>query len=696
MKKIIGLLILLGSASALCRDRGVLLEDLTWQEAGKKLTADTVVVIPIGAAAKEHGPHLKLNNDWILAEYLKKRVLARSDVVIAPTVPYHFYPAFVEYPGSTTLRVETARDLVVDICRSLARFGPRRFYALNTGISTVRALEPASALLASEGIILRYTDLNKILGPVEKAVLKQEGGSHADEGETSMILYINPSAVNMARAVKDYRPDRGRLTRNPKGDGTYSPTGIWGDPTLASRAKGAKLVEATVTGILEDIEKLRRESQPLVLLGGTIVDTSDFGRSEDDITDSAVVIQGGKIVAAGPRNKIEIPAGAKVLDISGKFVIPGLNDAFATQNNQAHANAYLYMGVTSIVGLDEPGGRRGPLYLGAKPGPHVYRLESVSGYDENKPPAASTADLRKRGRRLSAQELRDQVDALSRTGFKVLLLHYALSPEQTKVVVQRARELGLSTIGELGFTPYSEAIRLGVQAFVHVSRYSLELAPPEMRTQVAGAPFGHPREKFYEYLAHIRSSDPSLKRYASVLGSARVGLIPTLSLEYLDLPDHENPWKEPVAAILDPKDINLPANPAIGKRDQAFENAAANFPAGLSESLFGIESEYCKAGAKYVAGSGTTAFGTMPGISLHTELKLLTRIGLSPRQALAAATVNFEELLGWKNVGRVKAGYNADLLVLDGNPAKNIANAKKISILIFNGEILDRQKLLVK
>src|ERR1700730_2307051 len=60
--------------------KGVLLENLPWIEAEKVLTRDTVVVIPLGAAAKEHGPHLKLKNDWILAEYLKRRVLAASQV----------------------------------------------------------------------------------------------------------------------------------------------------------------------------------------------------------------------------------------------------------------------------------------------------------------------------------------------------------------------------------------------------------------------------------------------------------------------------------------------------------------------------------------------------------------------------------------------------------------------------------------
>ena len=77
-------------------------------------------------------------------------------------------------------------------------------------------------------------------------------------------------------------------------------------------------------------------------------------------------------------------------------------------------------------------------------------------------------------------------------------------------------------------------------------------------------------------------------------------------------------------------------------------------------------------------------------------MKLLTRIGLTPRQALAAATSNFGELFGWKNVGQVKSGKNADLLVLDENPIRDVSNLKKIRMVILNGEILDRNKLLLK
>lgn len=270
MKKLLLLIVLL-SATASAQNKGTLLEDLTWQEAEKLLKPETVVVIPLGAQSKEHGPHLKLKNDWTMAEFYKQRVLKVADVVVAPTINYHFYPAFVEYPGSTSLRLETARDLVVDICRGLARFGPRRFYIINTGVSTLRALKPAAEMLAADGIALHYLDVTKDVEQVSKPLMKQEGGTHADEIETSKMLYIDPASVEMKKAVKDYtpRPNNSRgLTRDPKvaarGEGTYSPTGSWGDPTLATREKGKIVTEATAAAILKQIETLRKTIPPKI------------------------------------------------------------------------------------------------------------------------------------------------------------------------------------------------------------------------------------------------------------------------------------------------------------------------------------------------------------------------------------------------------------------------------------------------
>jgi len=419
----------------------------------------------------------------------------------------------------------------------------------------------------------------------------------------------------------------------------------------------------------------------LVLDGGTLLDVSSFGSSSADIKDSVIVLRGDRIVAAGPRGAVEIPAGAEVLKVAGKYVVPGLTDAFATLNNQKQADAFLYMGVTSILGLGEPpGGRRGPLFLDASPSPRIYPLD----WEWSETAAASEPELIR------------QIDALARSGVKALLLHYGLTPAQVRVTARRARELGIATIGEFGATPYPEAIQAGVNAFVHSGRYSLELAPPALRKEVADDPFGPPRIKFYEFLTHLSPEDPALQRYAAVLAAGNSGLIPTLSMLYLELPDHENPWKEPIAAILDPQDLHLPADPLTGQRKQPVTGPVNAFPPGFGVATLRIEEQYRKAGAHYLAGSGSDALGTMPGISLHTELKLLTRIGLTPRQALAAATGNVGELLGWKDVGQVKAGYSANLLVLDENPLEEIANLKKIRLLILNGKVLDRNRLLVK
>ena len=242
----------------------ILLESLSWDEAEPLLTADAIIVIALGAESKEHGRHLQLNNDFLMAEYFKRRVLAAapSGVVVAPTMNYSFYPAFLEYPGSTSISCETARAMFTDVIHSLAHYGPRRFYVLNTGISTLRPLAAAAADLAKEGILLRYFDLTKE-DPVEKK-LRQSGGTHADEIETSIMLYIAPESVRMSKAVRDLHADQpgGGLTRDPKGKGVYSPTGAWGDPTLATREKGKAVTESLVSTILKDIEALDHAPLP--------------------------------------------------------------------------------------------------------------------------------------------------------------------------------------------------------------------------------------------------------------------------------------------------------------------------------------------------------------------------------------------------------------------------------------------------
>ena len=245
--------------------RGVELARLSWQQAQAVVTPATVAVIPLGAATKEHGPHLPLNTDWLQVEYLAQQVLAQADVLLLPTIAYSYYPAFVEYPGSVSLGVAAARDTVLGICQSLARHGVRRFYVINYGISTNGPLRAAAQTLAEQGALLHFTDLTQG-GPVKQALQQQQGvGSHADLVETSVMLFVAPEVVNMALAVPDQHPENGPggLTRDPRGPGVYSPSGTYGNPVGATRERGEQVVHELLQSLLREIEHLRGTALPV-------------------------------------------------------------------------------------------------------------------------------------------------------------------------------------------------------------------------------------------------------------------------------------------------------------------------------------------------------------------------------------------------------------------------------------------------
>lgn len=239
--------------------QGIFVENLSWEECESALTRYEIVMIPIGAALKEHGRHLPLNNDETMAKTLAARVTSKVPVLTTPPVSYGYYPAFVEYPGSVGLREETFAAVLEDIVRAWMRHGAKKFYFLNTGISTVPTLEKLKSKMLTEKVRIEFTDLRRDGAQAVKAIEKQPRGTHADEIETSMMLVLAPQTVHMDRAVAELAEDRpGGLTRDPKAkSGVYSKTGAWGDPTLATREKGKVVVDALVADIVKSIEALR-------------------------------------------------------------------------------------------------------------------------------------------------------------------------------------------------------------------------------------------------------------------------------------------------------------------------------------------------------------------------------------------------------------------------------------------------------
>jgi amidohydrolase family protein len=451
---------------------------------------------------------------------------------------------------------------------------------------------------------------------------------------------------------------------------------------------------------------------PLVLTGGTLVDVTNWGQSARDLPNAVVIIRDGRITDVGAAGELAVPHGARVIDCTGKFLIPGLIDGFAGMNSQEQANANLYMGVTTVVARADS--ERGFIDFGASPGPHLYLIDSV-GVTDNWSLLAHQPDwiakLREGTRpvELTPDDTARQIVDTAHSGTRVLLLGPYITAANAQWIISRARDQHLVTYGELVATPYRVAIEAGIDALLHADRYDLGVIPDELQTPLVEDPDGPSAVTAYDYSERIPPTDAHLRAYAGFLAGHHAALMPTFSLFYVNLPDHRNLWKEPAAALLNPTRMVHPTDPATGEMDYPLPAWTRHLPsagqrwmeADLQKKadqtalrLWRINQTIFSAFPHYLAASGADSMGTMPGISLHTELELFVRLGLSPREALAGATNNYALQFGWNELGLIAPGRRADILVLDADPTANIWNARRITTLILDGNVLDRDALL--
>ncbi len=453
-------------------------------------------------------------------------------------------------------------------------------------------------------------------------------------------------------------------------------------------------------------------SVPLVLAGGTVVDLTDWGHSARDIPDAIVVIREGRITDVGQPGSVDVPKGARIIDCTGKFLIPGLIDGYTGMNSQAQANANLYMGVTTVVARADS--ERGFIDTSAQPSPHIYPIDTIGVTDDwsllaRRPEWVSKLREGAHSVELSPQDTARQMVDTAHLGTRVLLLTAHLTAANSQWIIARAHEMGLVTYGDFVSTPYHVGVEAGVDALVHMDHYDLGVIPDELQRPLVDDPDGPSADTAYDYSERIPPTEAHLRAYAHLLATHHAALMPTFSLYYVELPGHRDLWKEPAAALLDPGRMFHPTDPATGEMMYPLPSWSRRLPAVAQRwmeedlqkkaaqsalRLWRINETIFSAFPHYLAGSGADAMGTMPGISLHTELELLVRLGLSPREALAAATNNYALQFGWNELGLIAPGRRADILIVDADPTINIWNARRISTILLDGEPLDRDVLL--
>jgi creatinine amidohydrolase len=231
---------------------GLLVADAAWPMVADRAARGAIGVLPVGAAGKAHGRHLPMNTDWQQAQWLTEMLIRKADVLVWPILGYGHYPAFTDYPGSTSLREATFRETVVEILGGIQSAGVVRCLILNTGISTISPLRAAMERVSGfDGLSLVNVYQGAQFRAVQQSLEEQPFGGHADEIETSIMLAIAPDKVDMTLAEAAVeRRIRGRFHRLDAHSPNYSPSGAYGDPTLASAEKGRRLLSAMLADVL--------------------------------------------------------------------------------------------------------------------------------------------------------------------------------------------------------------------------------------------------------------------------------------------------------------------------------------------------------------------------------------------------------------------------------------------------------------
>ncbi len=239
------------------------LDELTMTEFKERVKGDLAVILPIGAV-EEHGSHLPLSTDTLQPVFVAEEVAKRlANCLVAPVIPYGQCSSTKNFPGTLSLRFETVRALVYDLVCEFARHGIKNVAVLSGHAGRTHIL--AQKLACEDALcenpdmkIMQLSDYDIAYELLGKRGWPKEDG-HAGAVETSRVLAIRPDLVKMENA-KDALPNfpSFRVLANPE---KCFPSGVMGYPEMADAKKGKELNEYIIGRLVEEIEKMRSETE---------------------------------------------------------------------------------------------------------------------------------------------------------------------------------------------------------------------------------------------------------------------------------------------------------------------------------------------------------------------------------------------------------------------------------------------------
>ncbi|WP_328475945.1 amidohydrolase family protein [Actinoplanes sp. NBC_00393] len=423
-----------------------------------------------------------------------------------------------------------------------------------------------------------------------------------------------------------------------------------------------------------------------------------------------VLVRGDRVLDAGDLRRVPVPHGARVVDGRGKFLIPGLADmhTHATEIDPRDPELYAVNGVTTVRQMsssDAVREWRAQIAAGARLGPQLIVGSAIvdgapSLWEGLGVPHLAVAD---------AAQARAAVREQAAAGADFIKTYTRLTSGSFHAIAAEADRLGIPFLGHVpDFVPVTDASDAGLRSIEHLFEFWYDTSRDERRLRreiarikVAGGDYAgwftglHP----IEYAAARTYDRDKAARVFERLARNGTHVTPTLTVHWTcDVPQdvpHDDPRFRYASAD------------TLGYWQWATENIylKGRTPRESAErrELFvrrlRLAGALARAGVPLMTGTDLGTAYLMPGFSVHDELRLLVHAGLTPAQALRAATYEPARHLGHRDRGTIARGNVADLVLLDANPLRDIGNTTQIDSVFVRGELIDpatRQRILAE
>jgi imidazolonepropionase-like amidohydrolase len=413
----------------------------------------------------------------------------------------------------------------------------------------------------------------------------------------------------------------------------------------------------------------------VALVGATLID----GSGGPPLPDAVVVVRHGRIESVGTRAGWTLPPRTSRLDLTGRWIMPGLIDAHAHVERWALPR-YLAWGVTTVRDLhgqlDSVLQLRKAVNLGSLYGPRMYSAGAmIDGLPTTYPDAFGAA---------SPRDARKGVDRMVNAGADLIKVYTRVDSTLLHAVMDEAGTFNIRVAAHLGLTDAVTAARAGVTSIEHLSG-----VPEAALADPSGLIAAHRQGFFAGWTAFERAwaglDSSAVDRVARAIAQRGTILVPTLVL-------HETFSRLDDSTVL--QDSMLAAVPPVAQRRWNVPDmvrragwTAADYPAfrAARPQQDRFLREFAAAGGRIATGTDASNQLLIPGYSVHRELALLVAAGFTPRDALLDATRNGALLLGVDSLGLLAPGKGADLVVLTRDPLADIHNALAIDRVMCRG-----------